>query len=61
MLSQSDSDVKEELIIEMGFNLYFLLKRWSENKKTNDSALEEMMTMISNNDVHVNAFVGTFK
>jgi len=37
VLSQSDTEVKEELIIEVGFNLFFLLKRWSEDKKTNDS------------------------
>jgi len=37
VLTQSDYEIKEELIIEVGFNLFFLLKRWSENKKTNDT------------------------
>jgi hypothetical protein len=61
VLPQNDADVSEELIIEVGFNLFFMLKRWSEDKKTNDSSLDDMMRMIDGCDVQVNAFVGTFK
>eukprot|EP00347_Sterkiella_histriomuscorum_P006717 403351704 len=43
VLTQSDYEVKEELIIEVGFNLYFLLKRWAENKKTNDGQLDDLL------------------
>mmetsp|Transcript_39530 Transcript_39530/g.38006 ORF Transcript_39530/g.38006 Transcript_39530/m.38006 type:complete len:323 (+) Transcript_39530:1879-2847(+) len=61
VLSQSDTEVKEELIIEVGFNLFFLLKRWSEDKKTNDSQLEEMMSIVDDSNLELNAFAGTFK
>lgn len=45
----------------MGFNLYFLLKRWSENKKTNDSQLDELVALVDAQDRRVNVFVGTFR
>lgn len=32
VLTLPDHKVEEELIIEVGFNLYFLMKRWAENK-----------------------------
>lgn len=60
VLTQSDIEIKEELIIEVGFNLYFLLKRWSENKKTNDSQLDDLMNMIGQEQRKVNVFYGTF-
>ena len=61
VLTQSDDEVKEELIIEVGFNLFFLLKRWSENKKTNDSHLEELMGLLNQGQSSYTAWIDTLK
>jgi len=53
--------VQEEMIIEVGFNLFFLIKRWSENKKSNDPALESFLALIESEEADTSALTGTFK
>ena len=35
-----DRKAVQEMIVEVGFNIYFLMERWSENKENRDAHLD---------------------
>ena len=45
VVSENDDASEEELIIEVGFNIYFLLYRWSEHPEASDVTVIELLAL----------------